>query len=465
MDLTSLVNELRSFSFEKEWFKFKENWLQPAQLGEYISAISNSAAMLGRDHGYFVWGVSDDEGHELVGTDFDPDCEVSHEPLKHYLARQLEPSVDFDFFEGEVGGKRIVVLRIGCARIAPTAFNGNRFIRIGSSKENLRRYPQREAALFGVISHGVPTLENQPAERQDLSFGQLLMYYAAKGVKLNPETFEVNLGLRMSDGRYNMLAQLLSDDSGMPLRVAIFSGRDKASDLYSVREFGHQCLLYSLDEVLRYGDVLNIMQADEHDRVVERKDVPLFDEEAFREATVNSFVHNAWVDGNEPMVTVFSDRIEILSRGTLPPRQTMRGFFAGESIPVNKKLSEIFLQLHISEKTGRGVPKIVERCGRSSFEFREASIVVTIPFTRVKRRPSEDKGNPVQEEPRNARAELCERILEAMREDPGITKPLLASKLDASKSGIDRAIASLKSSGRLERVGSNKAGYWHVIEK
>ena len=72
------------------------------------------------------------------------------------------------------------------------------------------------------------------------------------------------------------------------------------------------------------------------------------------------------VDGNEPMVTVFSDRIEILSRGTLPPRQTMRGFFAGESIPVNKKLSEIFLQLHISEKTGRGVPKIVERCGRSS---------------------------------------------------------------------------------------------------
>ena len=190
MDLTSLVNELRSFSFEKEWFEFKENWLQPAQLGEYISAISNSAAMLGRDHGYFVWGVSDDEGHELVGTDFDPDCEVSHEPLKHYLARQLEPSVDFDFFEGEVGGKRIVVLRIGCARIAPTAFNGNRFIRIGSSKENLRRYPQREAALFGVISHGVPTLENQPAERQDLSFGQLLMYYAAKGVKLNPETFE-----------------------------------------------------------------------------------------------------------------------------------------------------------------------------------------------------------------------------------------------------------------------------------
>lgn len=29
-----------------------------------------------------------------------------------------------------------------------------------------------------------------------------------------------------------------------------------------------------------------------------------------------------WVEGNEPMISVFSDRIEILSRGTLAPAQT-----------------------------------------------------------------------------------------------------------------------------------------------
>ena len=103
----------------------------------------------------------------------------------------------------------------------------------------------------------------------------------------------------------------------MPIRVAIFSGKTKADNMYSVREFGNQCLLYSLDEVLRYGDVLNIIQADETDHVVERKEVPLFENDAFREAVINAFVHNLWVSGNEPMLTVFSDRIEILSRGTL----------------------------------------------------------------------------------------------------------------------------------------------------
>ena len=63
----------------------------------------------------------------------------------------------------------------------------------------------------------------------------------------------------------------------------------------------------------------------------------------------------------------------------------MEGFFSGESVLVNEKLSEIFLQLHISEKSGRGVPEIIEAYGREVFTFRENSIVVTIPLHRIKR--------------------------------------------------------------------------------
>ena len=46
-------------------------------------------------------------------------------------------------------------------------------------------------------------------------------------------------------------------------------------------------------------------------------------------------------------------------------------------------MSELFLQLHISEKTGRGVPKIMEVYGKEAFDFRQNSIVVTIPFNRI----------------------------------------------------------------------------------
>ena len=165
----------------------------------------------------------------------------------------------------------------------------------------------------------------------------------------------------------------------------LWISKAKGFNLFSVREFGNNCILYTLDEVLRYADVLNLIQTDESERVVERQEIPLFDNKAFREAIINAVLHNLWVSGNEPMISVFSDRIEILSRGTLPPAQTMEGFFLGESIPVNEKLSEIFLQVHISEKSGRGVPKIIETYGREAFTFRENSIVVTIPLHRIKR--------------------------------------------------------------------------------
>ena len=308
MTSEQVVNELRSYDKEKEWFEFKENWFSADELGEYISALANSAAIEGKKYAYFVWGVND-KTHEIVGTGFDFDQDINHESLKHYLRRKCSPDINFDFKELQMEGKRVVLLTIPAAKTVPVSYAKERYIRIGSSKENLRKYPEKEAYLFDVLRHGLPTLENTPSEYQDLTFEKLLIYYGAKGVKLNLDTFKKNFSFYTEDGKYNLLAQLLSDNSHMSIRAAIFSGKTKADNMYSVREFGNQCLLYSLDEVLRYGDVLNIIQADERDRVVERKEVPLFENDAFREAVINAFVHNLWVSGNEPMFTVFSDRI------------------------------------------------------------------------------------------------------------------------------------------------------------
>lgn len=467
LDVKALLNELCAYDTEREWFEFKENWFEPAGLGQYISALSNSAAMEGRVCGYFVWGVRDDT-HEVTGTSFDPNQDVRNEPLKHYLARQISPNLNFVFCEDVIEDKRVVVLVVPAARTAPTAYDGERYIRIGSSKENLRKYPEREAALFGVLRNGKPTIENTPSEYQDLTFEKLLIYYGAKGIRLNPATYKKNLSFYTEDGRYNILAQLLSDNSHMPLRVSIFSGTSKADNMYSVREFGYQCLLYTLDAVLQYGDVLNIIQADETNRVVERKEVPLFENAAFREAVINAFVHNLWVSGNEPMITVFSDRIEILSRGAIDSAQTMEGFFAGESIPVNPKLSEIFLQLHISEKTGRGVPVITHLYGRDAYEFRENSIVVKIPFRWINvmgDKLGDKVGDKSGDFPQDIHlTETQRRILAELRNNPNMTKPQLMQAIGVGKTTIDNGISYLRRYKLLERIGSNKNGYWKCID-
>ena len=459
-NIKTIIEQLIKRSAEEEWFEFKVDWFNAKDLGEYISALSNVAVLKQKEFAYFIWGI-DNNTHEVVGTEVDYHKEIKGEPLQHYLARQLSPEIAFSFEETVIRGKRVVALVIPCAKEVPTSFDNERYVRIGSSKVNLKKYPKREAELFRILSDGFPTIVNTESEYQDLTFERLFTYYAGKGISLRQSTFKKNLHLLTAKGKYNIMAQLLSDNSHIPVRVAIFAGETKGSPMYSVKEFGYTCLLLTVDKVLEYGDVLNIPQADERNRVVERVDVPLFNSDAFREAIINAFLHNAWIKGNEPMVTIYSDRIEILSRGTIGNDQTIEGFFEGESKPVNKELSDVFLQLHISERTGRGVPVITEVYGKEAFDFRENSIVVTIPFNRINAIVGDKVADKVGDKSLNT---TRQRIIKEMRNNPNITHPQLMSIIGIGKTAIQNNISYLRKNGFIERVGSNKSGYWRVLK-
>ncbi|MDD3403403.1 MAG: putative DNA binding domain-containing protein [Hespellia sp.] len=292
--LHDLINELVVNKSEEEWFEFKDNWFDANGIGEYISSLSNVAAFMGKEVAYLIWGVNN-ETHEYTNTTFDFHRDIKNEPLEHFLARQITPDINFQFNEIFMGDNRVVVLMIPAAKQVPTAFNGIRYIRIGSSKVNLNKYPERESKLFDILRNGLPTMESEEAYSQDLTFRKLFLYYEDKGIVLNKKNFKKNLGLLNKNGKYNLLAQVLSDDSQIPIRVSMFRGVDKTSSLYSVREFGNSCILLSLDKILEYGDVLNILQADEKNRVVERKEIPLFNQDVYREAIINAFVHNLFL--------------------------------------------------------------------------------------------------------------------------------------------------------------------------
>ena len=170
-----------------------------------------------------------------------------------------------------------------------------------------------------------------------------------KDLPLKEKTFKEDLFFYVPNTKkYNLLAYLMADTNTITMRVSVFEGKTKADNLYSVREFGNQCILYTIDKVLEYCDVINVIQADERNRIVERKEVALFDIKALREAVLNAFIHNDWLDLNAPMISVFNDRIDILSYGTIPNGQTIEGFYDGKSKPRCRELSDIFLQLRIS---------------------------------------------------------------------------------------------------------------------
>ncbi|NIA29712.1 MAG: hypothetical protein GWP06_07385 [Actinobacteria bacterium] len=56
-ELRILIEELRALPKENEWTEFKENYYEPQLIGEYLSALANSACLENREYAYLVFGI------------------------------------------------------------------------------------------------------------------------------------------------------------------------------------------------------------------------------------------------------------------------------------------------------------------------------------------------------------------------------------------------------------------------
>ena len=122
--IEELVKELIKLPAETEWVEFKVNMEEPDKVGEYISALSNSAAILGKSSAYIIWGV-DDRTHEIVGTKFSPmskKCGV--EDFINWLTGLVQPNSAFSFSQITLEDKPVVILEIPAAQYTPVLFKG-----------------------------------------------------------------------------------------------------------------------------------------------------------------------------------------------------------------------------------------------------------------------------------------------------------------------------------------------------
>jgi ATP-dependent DNA helicase RecG len=148
-DLTALLDRLRAEPRESEWLEFKTNRYEPQAIGEYLSALANSACLLGKPRGYLVFGIEDGM-HAVVGTSFDPQVETGHgnQLLPLWLALGLKPKLGFDMHTCQYHGQRVVVFEMHPAFDRPVEFYGKAFVRNGTSKTALAGYPDKERAIW-----------------------------------------------------------------------------------------------------------------------------------------------------------------------------------------------------------------------------------------------------------------------------------------------------------------------------
>ena len=369
-----LVRELCKLPSETEWVEFKENNSNLQVMGEYISALANSAALEGKAHAYIAWGI-EDSSHKVVGTTFNPrSVKKGGEELENWLLRSLEPKIDFDFLNLTVDGLPVVLLEIPRASRHPVSFRRVEYIRIGSYKKRLSDFPEKARELWRIFAK-TPFEEGIAAEHlgddEVLQLFDYSSYFDLSDVPL-PESRDGILSTLDSEklihpseaGGWNvtnMGAMLFANSLNRfptlrrkAMRVIQYKGVGRTETLKE--QGGTKGYASGFTGLIGY--VSGLLPSNEV--IIEglRRDLSMFPELAVRELVANALIHqDFFITGTGPMVEIFDDRVEITNPGT-PLMDTMR-FLDTPPKSRNEALASLMRRFGICEERGSGIDKVV----------------------------------------------------------------------------------------------------------
>ncbi|WP_428065412.1 ATP-binding protein [Candidatus Proelusimicrobium volucris] len=360
---------------ECEWLEFKENNDNPEEIGEYISALSNSACLHDKENAFLVYGIQD-KTKQIIGTSFLPQKETKgNMPLIAWLERQLLPRINFRIEELDYDGKTIVCFIIPATTQGPIRFNGKEQIRVGSSKQSLKDYPEKEKTLWdkrnahsfenGIAKNNlniedIPNLlqyesyfnlTKQPIPTQLTSIIEKLIQEQLV-VKEKKHFAITNLGAIL-------FAKNLKDFPSLArkaARVILYKGKDRTHTLKEqVGQRGYATGFVGLNSFI---DLLSL-NIEENITSPLRDSSHTFPPIAIRELLANALIHqDFYVSGAGPMVEIFSNRIEISNPGT--PIIDILRFIDHPPRSRNEKLATLMRRCCICEERGSGVDKVIK---------------------------------------------------------------------------------------------------------
>lgn len=372
--LNSLVLELVKLPDETEWLEFKHNNDDPQMIGEYISALSNSAALNGKTNAYLLWGV-EDKTHKIVGTNFNPfSAKKGGEALENWLLRLLEPKIDFMFYMLQVEGEQVVLLEVAPAYRHPVTFSGTEYIRLGSHKKKLKELAEKERELWRVF-------DKVPFEKQiavdNIEAGEVLDY-------LEYTKYFERLKLPLPENRSAILEALIADDMVNKLENGKYAITNLGAILFAKDLSKFNSLQRKAIRVIQYKDntkfqtmkeivgnkgyavgfeglieyINNLLPSNEVIKQAFRETKPMYPELSVRELVANAIIHQDFSQsGNSVMIEIYANRLEVTNPGE-PIVDTDR-FLDSPPKSRNEILASFMRRINICEERGSGIDKIV----------------------------------------------------------------------------------------------------------
>lgn len=284
---------------------------------------------------------------------------------------------------------------------------------------------------------------------QDLTFTTAKNEFSKRNIAFGDVQLK-NLGIIGNDDLYTNLGLLLSDQCVHNIKVAIFQGVNKS--VFKDRREYTGSILKQLNDVYEFIDLNNKTKAVFSG--LERIDTRDYPEDAIREALLNAIVHRDYSFSASILISIFDDRIEFVSLGSIVSGLTLDDIMIGASQSRNENLADVFYRLKLIESYGTGISKILLSYEKYDFkpEFiaTDGAFCVKLPNINFDNRPKQLQNNHIQNEP------SLNKVLDFISTNSSITRKDVENLCGVKQTMALSILKKYEKMGLISSIGNGK---------
>ena len=413
---------------------------------EYVKDILKTVIAFANTSGGKIYIGIDDDGKVLGVQRLDTDILK----LSNSIRDSIKPDITLftSILVEKIDGKDVIVVDVQKGASSPYYLTdkGIRpsgvYVRQGASS-----VPATDVAILKMIRDtDGDNFEELRSLNQNLDFDFLKKEFEDSNIKLEHSQMRT-FNIIDEDGLYTNLGLLLSEQCPHTIKAAVFEGSTKA--IFKDRFEFSGSLLKQMKDVYSFLNRYN--RTNSEITGLKRTDTREYPEIALREALLNSIVHKEYSYSSSTLISVFDDKIEIVTIGGLTKGLSEDDIMLGVSILRNKNLANIFYRLKLIEAYGTGIPKIIESYNeynvKPKIEISSNAFKITLPNTLKEKSISKLEKNLSDKE---------YLIVNMLKENEYIKRTDIEKNLSISSSMAIKLLRNMVDNLVIEKIGKGK---------
>lgn len=420
---------------------------------EFVDEVKKTVIAFANTAGGKIYIGVDDDGSAVGVSDPDDVMLKCSNAIRDAIRPDITMFVNYSV--ETIANKQVVVIDVQRGTSIPYYLESKGIRPVGVYvRQGASSVPASETAILKMIKEtDGDKYENARSIQQELTFNSAKKEFETDSVRFNEQTMRT-LKLISDDGVYTNLGLLLSDQCPHTIKAAVFEGTNKF--VFKDRAEFNGSLLEQINSAYEYINRYNRTRSEFEG--IHRIDIRDYPVEAIREALLNSVVHRDYAFSASILISIFDDRIEIVSIGGLVRGITKDEIFMGLSVQRNEALANVFYRLNLIEAFGTGIPKIFRLYEgfnvKPSIETSDNAFKIILPNT-VSAKEMISVAKP-------KRSLTDDDILQAFRRTGVVTRSGIEEYANISQAGASRIVRRLLNEGKITKIGNGKSSRYII---